>query len=80
MAYALVNAVAVSDYRLSMRAGTGHAHVSDGREWGAAPQAGVLIRDAEALEVLEKITTQVVVDKTGTLRLRANHNWSPSSQ
>jgi len=33
---------------------------------GRGAQAGVLIRDAEALEVLEKIDT-LVVDKTGTL-------------
>jgi Cu+-exporting ATPase len=33
---------------------------------GRGAQAGVLIRDAEALERLEKVTT-VVIDKTGTL-------------
>jgi Cu+-exporting ATPase len=33
---------------------------------GRGAQAGVLIRDAESLEVMEKITT-LVVDKTGTL-------------
>jgi Cu+-exporting ATPase len=33
---------------------------------GRGAQAGVLIRNAEALEVLERVTT-VVVDKTGTL-------------
>jgi Cu+-exporting ATPase len=33
---------------------------------GRGAQAGVLIRNAEAIEVLEKVTT-VVVDKTGTL-------------
>ncbi|MGD8809931.1 MAG: heavy metal translocating P-type ATPase [Gammaproteobacteria bacterium] len=33
---------------------------------GRGAQAGVLIRDAEALERLEKVTT-IVVDKTGTL-------------
>ena len=39
------------------------------RSWsapGAARRAGVLIKNAEALEVLEKVDT-VVVDKTGTL-------------
>jgi Cu+-exporting ATPase len=33
---------------------------------GRGARAGVLIRDAEAMEVMEKVTT-VVVDKTGTL-------------
>jgi P-type Cu+ transporter len=33
---------------------------------GRGAQAGVLIRNAEAIEVMEKVTT-VVVDKTGTL-------------
>ena len=33
---------------------------------GRGAQAGVLIRNAEAMEVIEKVTT-VVVDKTGTL-------------
>jgi Cu+-exporting ATPase len=33
---------------------------------GRGAQAGILIRNAEAIEVLEKVTT-VVVDKTGTL-------------
>ena len=33
---------------------------------GRGAQAGVLIRNAEAIEVLEKVTT-IVVDKTGTL-------------
>ncbi len=33
---------------------------------GRGAQAGVLIRDAEALERMEKIDT-LVVDKTGTL-------------
>jgi len=33
---------------------------------GRGAQAGVLIRDAEAIEVMEKVTT-LVVDKTGTL-------------
>jgi len=33
---------------------------------GRAAQAGILVRDAEALEILEKIDT-LVIDKTGTL-------------
>ena len=33
---------------------------------GRGAEAGVLIRNAEALEILEKVTT-LVVDKTGTL-------------
>ena len=33
---------------------------------GRGAEAGVLVRNAEALEVLEQVTT-VVVDKTGTL-------------
>jgi P-type Cu+ transporter len=65
MAYALVNAVAVLIIAcpcalglatpMSIMAGTGR---------GAT--AGVLIKNAEALEVLQKVDT-VVVDKTGTL-------------
>ena len=53
------------DHRLSLRARPGHADVDHG--WhGAGATAGVLIKNAEALEVLEKIDT-LVVDKTGTL-------------
>jgi Cu+-exporting ATPase len=65
LAHALVNAVAVLIIAcpcalglatpMSIMVGTGH---------GA--EAGVLIRNAEALEIMEKITT-LVVDKTGTL-------------
>jgi Cu+-exporting ATPase len=65
VAYALVNAVAVLIIAcpcalglatpMSIMAGTGR---------GAT--AGVLIRDAEALEMLEKVDT-LVIDKTGTL-------------
>ncbi|MBI5527276.1 MAG: heavy metal translocating P-type ATPase [Deltaproteobacteria bacterium] len=65
MAYALLNAVAVLIIAcpcalglatpMSIMVGTGRGAL-----------AGVLIRNAEALEVLEKVDT-VVVDKTGTL-------------
>ncbi|SNB46909.1 heavy metal translocating P-type ATPase [Geobacter sp. DSM 9736] len=65
MAYALVNAVAVLIIAcpcalglatpMSIMVGTGRGAI-----------AGVLIRNAEALEVLEKVDT-LVVDKTGTL-------------
>lgn len=65
MAYALVNAVAVLIIAcpcalglatpMSIMAGTGRGAM-----------AGVLIRNAEALEILEKVDT-LVVDKTGTL-------------
>jgi P-type Cu+ transporter len=65
LAYALLNAVAVLIIAcpcalglatpMSIMVGTGH---------GA--EAGVLIRNAEALETMEKVTT-IVVDKTGTL-------------
>lgn len=53
------------DYCLSLRAGTGHADVDNGGG-GQRRQAGVLIKNAEALERLEKVDT-LVVDKTGTL-------------
>ena len=74
LAYALVNAVAVLIIAcpcalglatpMSIMVGTGRGAL-----------AGVLIRNAEALEILEKVDT-LVVDKTGTLtegrpRLRA---------
>ncbi|MCE9508105.1 MAG: copper-translocating P-type ATPase [Alphaproteobacteria bacterium] len=65
LAYALVNAVAVLIIAcpcalglatpMSIMAGTGRGAL-----------AGVLIRDAEALETLEKVDT-LVIDKTGTL-------------
>jgi Cu+-exporting ATPase len=65
MAYALVNAVAVLIIACPCALGLAtpmSIMVGTGR--GAA--AGVLIRNAEALEVLEKVDT-LVVDKTGTL-------------
>jgi Cu+-exporting ATPase len=65
MAYALVNAVAVLIVACPCALGLAtpmSIMVGTGR--GAA--AGVLIKNAEALEILEKVDT-VVVDKTGTL-------------
>jgi len=65
LAYALVNAVAVLIIACPCALGLAtpmSIMVGTGR--GAA--AGVLIRDAEALETLEKVDT-LVVDKTGTL-------------
>ncbi len=65
LAYALVNAVAVLIIACPCALGLAtpmSIMVGVGR--GAA--AGVLIRDAEALEALEKVDT-LVVDKTGTL-------------
>ncbi len=65
MAYALVNAVAVLIIACPCALGLAtpmSIMVGTGRGAGA----GVLIKNAEALEVLEKIDT-LVVDKTGTL-------------
>jgi Cu+-exporting ATPase len=65
MAYALVNAVAVLIIACPCALGLAtpmSVMVGTGR--GAT--AGVLIRNAEALEILEKVDT-VVIDKTGTL-------------
>src|SRR6516165_10010610 len=65
MAYALVNSVAVLIIACPCALGLAtpmSIMVGTGR--GAA--AGVLIKNAEALEILEKVDT-VVVDKTGTL-------------
>ncbi len=65
MAYALVNAVAVLIIACPCALGLAtpmSIMVGTGR--GAA--AGVLIKNAEALEILEKVDT-LVVDKTGTL-------------
>ncbi len=52
-------------HRLSLRARSRHAHVDHGGV-GRGAQAGVLIKNAEALEHMEKVDT-IVVDKTGTL-------------
>jgi len=63
-AYAFVNAVAVMIIAV-LRARARHTDVDHGgRRRGA--QLGILIRDAEALERLEKIDT-LAIDKTGTL-------------
>ncbi|MGD8376843.1 MAG: heavy metal translocating P-type ATPase [Acidobacteriota bacterium] len=65
MVYALVNAVAVLIIACPCALGLA-TPMSVMVGVGRGAQAGVLIRDAEALEVLEKIDT-LVVDKTGTL-------------
>jgi Cu+-exporting ATPase len=65
MAYALVNAVAVLIIACPCALGLA-TPMSVMVGVGRGAQAGVLIRDAEALEVMEHITT-LVVDKTGTL-------------
>jgi Cu+-exporting ATPase len=65
MAYAIVNAVAVLIIACPCALGLA-TPMSIMVGVGRGAQAGVLIRDAEALEVLEKIDT-LVVDKTGTL-------------
>ena len=56
-----------SYYRLPLRAWACHSDVHYGGT-GKGASLGVLIKNAEALERLEKITT-LVVDKTGTLTL-----------
>jgi len=65
MAYALVNAVAVLIIACPCALGLA-TPISVMVGMGRGAQAGVLIRDAESLEVLEKID-MLVVDKTGTL-------------
>jgi Cu+-exporting ATPase len=64
-AYALVNAVAVLIIACPCALGLA-TPMSVMVGIGRGAQAGVLIRNAEAIEVMEKVTT-VVVDKTGTL-------------
>ncbi len=65
LAYALVNAVAVLIIACPCALGPGHADVDHGRR-RPRREAGVLIRNAEALERHGKVDT-LVVDKTGTL-------------
>jgi P-type Cu+ transporter len=65
MAYALVNAVAVLIIACPCALGLA-TPMSIMVGTGRGATAGVLVRNAEALEVLEKVDT-VVVDKTGTL-------------
>ena len=65
MVYALINAVAVLIIACPCALGLA-TPMSIMVGVGRGAQAGVLIRDAESLEIMEKITT-LVVDKTGTL-------------
>jgi len=65
LAYALVNAVAVLIIACPCALGLA-TPMSIMVGTGRGAQAGVLIKNAEALETLEKVDT-VVVDKTGTL-------------
>jgi Cu+-exporting ATPase len=65
LAYALVNAVAVVIIACPCALGLA-TPISIMVGTGRGAQAGVLIKNAEALETMEKVDT-VVVDKTGTL-------------
>ena len=65
MAYALVNAVAVLIIACPCALGLA-TPMSIMVGTGRGATAGVLIKNAEALEILEKVNT-LVVDKTGTL-------------
>jgi len=65
LAYAIANAVAVLIIACPCALGLA-TPMSVMVGVGCGAQAGVLIRNAEAIEVMEKVTT-LVVDKTGTL-------------
>jgi Cu+-exporting ATPase len=65
LAYALVNAVAVLIIACPCALGLA-TPMSIMVGTGRGAELGVLIRDAESLEILERVTT-LVVDKTGTL-------------
>jgi Cu+-exporting ATPase len=65
LAYALLNAVAVLIIACPCALGLA-TPMSIMVGTGRGAEAGVLIRNAEALEAMEKITT-IVIDKTGTL-------------
>ena len=65
LAHALLNAVAVLIIACPCALGLA-TPMSIMVGTGRGAEAGVLIRNAEALEILEKVTT-IVVDKTGTL-------------
>jgi Cu+-exporting ATPase len=65
LAYGLVNAVAVLIIACPCALGLA-TPMSIMVGMGRGAEAGVLVRNAEAIEVLERVTT-VVVDKTGTL-------------
>ena len=67
LAYALVNAIAVLIIACPCALGLA-TPMSIMTGTGKGAQAGILIRNAEALETLEKVDT-LVVDKTGTLTL-----------
>ena len=83
MAYALVNAVAVLIIACPCALGLA-TPMSIMVGTGRGARAGVLIKNAEALELLEKVDT-LVVDKTGTLtegktearfRSKQRESWS----